>query len=343
MKKWIVILIISIIAVVIAVLGVVIIISNSHNTLSFIPQNNVSVNRNNYDYNSFDYQNGRFAYLDYRFLKKELILVDTEGNHKYVSGIDEEFSIAENKIIFIKNPNFGNNYKLMSKNIDTGKTELLSDWVLNFVIYDNNIIYEQNITSENFDGLYNSNSLNICDLNGEDRRILCKDIDNYCVNGDSLYIVTDDDNPRLISISLKDFSHEDIMPIDYGFVPFMMSSGDRLLFYVDNGFELLNLQTKEFKNLGLDFTAKKIDFICDENGIYLTLQNVKYNGSLVSDVESEDNGLWKINLETFEKEKILSDVFWDLYLAGNGQLFGTLDGVPYLIDTETKQIQKIID
>ena len=56
--------------------------------------------------------------------------------------------------------------------------------------------------------------------------------------------------------------------------------------------------------------------------------------------------MWKakiINLETCEKEKILSDVFWDLYLAGNGQLFGTLDGVPYLIDTETKQIQKIID
>ena len=306
---------------------------NSYSKINFIPMEDVPSNIKSNITSVFDYGYGKFAYLDRKIFLNELAIIDSTGNCKYFSGIGDKFKIYKDKIIFIKND------KLWSKDIDTGTTIFLSDNTRDFIVYNNKVIYQKLDPYTYIADLY------LCDLNGGNQRILCKHIDNYCINGDSLYIITANADPRLILISLTDFSYEEVMPFGYGFVNSMMVCGNNLLFYSNYDLKLLDLTTLKINDLKIDdfIRGNKIDFVCDENSIYLTFQYVRYNGSLVSDVESEDNGLWKINLETCEKEKILSDVFWDLYLAGNGQLFGTLDGVPYLIDTETKQIQKIID
>ena len=90
----------------------------------------------------------------------------------------------------------------------------------------------------------------------------------------------------------------------------------------------ISMETGKTERLSIVENAGANDrayLICDETQIFFSYHATRTNGSIVTDIESENNGVWQINAETKEVRKISDTYFHSLYLC-DGILWGVSDG-----------------
>ena len=96
-----------------------------------------------------------------------------------------------------------------------------------------------------------------------------------------------------------------------------------------NSIEIIDLKagSKEKITIDEDQNANnRFSFICDDEHIYVSYGVRNTDGSIVTDVESDKNGVWRINISTKQKEKISPVVFSALFLYDGDLLLGYVDG-----------------
>jgi hypothetical protein len=118
------------------------------------------------------------------------------------------------------------------------------------------------------------------------------------------------------------------------------------LLFIENTNELLilDLDTNEYRTIefadrngGLNYQS----LIVSDSYVFASFQYQKSIDYLITyPADHESNGLWKIDPQTLEKEKICDESFVQLYLFGD-HLYGERNGKIYKIDWQNKQIMRI--
>lgn len=76
-------------------------------------------------------------------------------------------------------------------------------------------------------------------------------------------------------------------------------------------------------------------FICNDEKIFFCFEAAKVDGPFVRTVDDEGNGLWMIDPISHETKKISDTVYDRLFLFGDTELVGILNGKAYKIDIST--------
>lgn len=292
------------------------------------PEELATVNYNNYlQDNLIDYKGNMFACLEKELFASKLVLTDNMGDTKQVDGIYAPFQLYKDCVVFLK----GNQLRL--KELTEGNTLKIASGVQHFLVYKDLVLY-----------LSEMNQLYAYDLLQEEQRLLYEDVIQYCMHQEKLFVV--DKNDMLVELSLSDNSKKEICSLEIQAYPFtIMSQGQYLVIdYAPNSLGFLDIESSEIKSFSLtdsQYANHKITFICDDSYVFFSFQATKTNGSIVTDIVDDNNGVWKINPQTLEKEKIVSETFDTLYLFEEKLLFGTKNNMIYKIDIEDKQITRI--
>ena len=336
MKKF---KIITVIVLSLAIIGILFFaIFNQENNIAFTPTKNTSTNYNNYIFfNYLDYAYDKFAFVKDGLLKSKLTVIDSKNNYKNLSEINPPFSIYRDKIIHLNKEN------LTVTDINTNSDSLIQSNVYNFMVYKDSVIFHTNSLTNNKTDI-EKNSLYIYDLVSEKKQILYKEVSAFCINKDKLFIITKEN--MLIEMSLDSLAVKDIMQIDITSYPiyFIVYKEKIILQNSTNRFDIIDLNSKEITPLYISnksYNNNKVSFICDDNNFYYSFQATKTDGSVVINTAGDNNGLWKVNIETLEKEKVLDETFNSLYLFEENLLFGIRESNLFRIDTTNKCCEKI--
>lgn len=288
--------------------------SSENQKLSFAIETISTRNYNNYLYeNTIDYEGQYFCYIKKAILSSNLHIVDKHNNTQIIKGVYAPFQLCKDKVFFLKN------YSLLVKEIATEKTYTITKNVSNFIVCKDNIIL-----------LTKDYKLYCYNIISKKKHLLYTNINQFIIIDDNIFAIDYED--YLIKISLVDFLNKKIVQLPIEAHPFkIMSHGNNLIFTATN-YKLGRLNTDNYSidyfNIMDDkYINNRIQYICDENNLYYCLQHTKTNGSLVLNVDGRDNGVWQINLGTFEKTRISYEVFDELYLFENNKLFGRKDNI----------------
>jgi len=334
-KKLIVIAIVSALA--IGAIFAIGLIFNRNEKLSILPQAITEINYNNYILDNYiDYKENQFAWLKANLWGAKLTVVDNDGNYSYFDKIDAPFQINSKQIIFVKNN------KLQTKDIVKNETVKIANNVDKFIAYQNYIIYSSVSIFDDNDGKW-KNKLYVYDLSSKESKVIYENITQFYIHKKKLFAINDD--KWLVEISLSDYNTKNIIDFEIDQYPFyVMPQGNNILYRSSNELKFLNLTDKSIKTVSIvesQYANNRISYICDDNNVFLSFQATKTNGSIVTDIKDENNGVWAINTLTFEKSKLCSDVFDRLYLFDGEWLFGTKNNSLYRIDIKTKQVTKV--
>ena len=307
--------------------------------LSFIPEKESITNYNNYIYNEHlynnyvDYNGNKFCWLKKGLLSSTLTIIDDEGNYKYFSGIGSQFQLYDNKIFHMKDRT------LYSKDIETGKNKKIANNVDKFVAFENLVIFSTKNKWNNKIGQW-ENKLYAYNYKTKEKNIIYENVYRFLINDKKLFIVDFDD--VLFELSINDFSATKLHEIDVKAAPYnVFVQGNLWIFFFGNKFDVLDLEKNELVTITVyEGFISDMKFICDKNNMFLSYQAKDNNGSFVFNKKDENNGLWKINSETLEKEKISDEIFERLYLFGN-DLFGVKKNSLYQINIDTYEVKKI--
>ena len=299
---------------------------NSKVSVAFTPSKISGVNYNNYtNENSIDYKDNKFAYIESNLFGSKLLIKDDAGKITSLKGVTAPFQLTEDGVAFIKNQD------LYLQKLDEQKPTLIEKQVAKFYVYNNDIIYST-IFQWNTNKKQPSKLL-VYNVGTKKIKTLHKDISDFCLGNDKVYVdYTDYENDieNFIEISLKDFKVKKIAQIEIQSYPFGFQANNKkiVLHHITNTFTFIDPETKEIKNVRAHKSEHANDliiFVLDNENLYFSYQATNTNGSLVSDENDETNGTYKIDLKTYEKQKITDEVFDELYLFENNQLFGIKD------------------
>lgn len=292
--------------------------------LMYKPMEISSVNFNNYHLKSnlLDYKGDSFAVLRDRMFDRELIVVDSSGKQISLKGITSPFQLSETFVAYIDNGT------LKVCNITTKDKETICNNVKKFVLKGNNLYY---ITNNN----HESGELYQHELSSNKTITIYKDVRDFYINKDKLYLIDSDD--KLIEALFNDiYSTRFITQLSFESFPYviMTTSNRFILNDAHKGFCFLNLETLESEYLSVVDNAKSNDFayyVCNDSVLYYSYHKSETDGSIVKKVDSENNGLWAIDITTLNKKKLSSEIYDELYLFDN-ILFGVNGKKVFQID-----------
>ncbi len=273
---------------------------------------NESKNYNNYLYaQKMDYD----KYLFFQH-KKLLFTYFSKIQNKRIKSLkfsNIKFQINNEKIYYIKKGN------LVESNLELNETRVIAADVSKFLVAQNEFYYTKETES--------GKSLFYKGMNTEENEI-CKNVEWFCVNKHGALVLKEKSLQsriyNVIEITAQEFSEKNIALLQCENILHKAYLANEMIIIVDstNVVSVFNLQTKEQQvifapSLGLH----NINLICNENFIYLSVQEIKREGATIYDIINDTNGLYRIDIQTRESIKISDETYNEMYLFG-GYIFG---------------------
>ena len=271
-----------------------------------INYNNFIGGNNNY----IDYSDNKFAFLN----MNTLTIMDTNWDSQKIKGVSAPFQLHKENVLFVQKGT------LFLKNIDTGDKITIAEDVNHFILHDDKILY----SAQKYSKLY-SYGLENCETT---ELYTSEKIRQFSVYEDEIFII--DEKDCLIKISFDGKETQTLLQLDiYGYPYKVLHIKDKIIMQYYNSIEIIDLKagSKEKITIDEDQNANnRFSFICDDEHIYVSYGVRNTDGSIVTDVESDKNGVWRINISTKQKEKISPVVFSALFLYDGDLLLGYVDG-----------------
>ena len=301
----------------------------------FKPKSISVANQNNYTIknNTVDYFNGRFAYITNDFISNSLIVVDSNGICKTVSGVSDSIKLLESRVLYVKNR------KLFVEDIYSSNQTVIADEVYDFIADENKVFYSK---------LNNKNDLLLYSYDFENKATVCiaKNLDSFLLHNNKILVVND--KGELYSVEYdgsNEFELTTFDPPDFSvYQPYAVCSNKLICGYDD--LYIYSLDTNKSETLCLndgDCKGNHITrFVCNNDTIFLTYKRVEYDGSIVKNKQHKNNGVWKVDATTLSKKKVCNKQFDWLYLFDEDVLIGQNQKGIYQIDIETGKTTEMI-
>lgn len=279
------------------------------------------VNYNNYmGMSRLDYKGNKIAWANH-----SLTVVDDTGEHDHFSGISEPFQLLNDRIVFLK----GNELFWYSPEHD--KKHCISWDVSQFIATEEGVFY----TTQGELYRYSWTQASSEQLQQNIELFYLHHDRLYAIDADMHLMVLDDQDrwEYLCTITTP-------LEIPMQFMP----QGDFLITKYCNELVYTNIYTGATESIAFtqdSYANNKINYICDDQHLYVSFQATKTNGSLVRDIDHADNGVWYIDAQRNTPQKLCEEVFQELYLFEGNQLFGVIGNQIYQIDTVTGEVQEI--
>ena len=294
-----------------------------------------SVNYNNYiNGNLVDCRDGYLALYRYGVIRNTLVLYDGEGIVTTVSNADEGFQIFRKQLFYVKNN------KLKAFDIPSGQTTEIAKNVAAFIVHTDGIYYltEPGPESDSWLG-----SVQKYDWGTKSHRTVYENVRQFYVYSDTLYLMDGED--ALIEISPSGEARE-LVQFQPAVYPYTVAAQGKKLLSIGANDDLLILDTAtgEKRTISIQegtYSNNRIHFVCDDTRTFVSFQATQTNGSVVTDRDSELNGVWQIDIDTQTKRKVCDTYFESLYLC-DGVLMGVKDNGLYRIDMDTGEIQSLV-
>ena len=282
------------------------------------------VNYNNYIVgNSIDYKDSSFAWQNSRFLGSKLMIMTANDQLTTVSGVAEPFQILNDSVIFLKRG------KLIQLDLENKGENTIAENVSRFVALETYCYY----ISEGVVYKYHYKRQTV--------EALKENADFLYVHKGLLYVVGQ--NGQLMCYE-EEVWHV-LCQLQISHYPFyVMPQNDEIVFIEGTGLQYVNIYTGQKETISLlngEYRNNRICFICDDSELYVSIQATKTDGSIVANIDDENNGTWHIDYSTKQLSRLCDDIFEELYLFEGEQLFGIKNGHIYKIDTETGSIKKV--
>lgn len=271
----------------------------------------------------------------------QLTILDDAGNYTYLNGITPPFQLFGDKVVYEK---YGN---LMMRDIATGKNERIARNVDIFIAYDQSIYYLTYYTW-NQQEQSGSNALFAYDLMSGETRTMHKNISTFYIKNEKVYAFSFDGSfgiEDLMEMPLEGGEAKKLHEFHASSLPYHVKACQEYIVYKeDNGIVFENIHTGKKQSVTVakrEYIRNRIDFICDDKFVYVSYQTTKANGSIVSAIEDEANGLYKIDPQTLAIEKLSSETYDFLYLFDGDQLFANKGNKLFKLDCETGQATEL--
>lgn len=291
------------------------------------PEPEVSVNCNNYsDYsNRIDYRNGRFG-----FLSEACVLTITDGeNEDLVFRFVDSFALSSNHVLI------ENNGMLFVRSFSPAKKTYIDNSVDYFATDDTAAYYLSEECVYRY--RYEDGSKELMAENIES--LVLKDGYMLCIRS------LNTDSSELLKIATDTTSVETVCVFDYDihFYHRTQVCGEYLVIIDWCNPTYVNLNSGEVNSLVLDdiITYGEITWRCSEEFAYFSYLKRKNNKPIYTNQPSPFNGLWRIDHQTFEKEKISDIPFSYLFVVSDEEIYGIYDEGLYKINAVTKTVKKV--
>lgn len=288
------------------------------------------INYNNYsDYCCFDSRNDHFIRCNLYFPGNAIL--QTPDNSTSIVSAESNVQLTDSYLYYIRN------YKLMRRNLSSGKTNTIASNVSSYLALEDTIYYisidfntyqsslvKYDLSTDNCTTLICDEDLSIESINYHDGHFYAL-LDDY---GTERLLRFDDAGAYTTVCAFEITSFPYNAQISRNFL--LYDSGNSLVF--------VNLTSGARNTISISERAHAIDslvYICNDNHVFVSFQATKTDGSFVSDIDHADNGLYHINPQTRERTKLSSETFDVLYLFSDDILIGNQNGKWVKIDTHT--------
>lgn len=307
--------------------------------LQITPQLIHEINYNNYlEENCFDYKGETIAWDASNSFQSSLVVRTGNNEQLELDDVCSPFQLVDGGVVYRKD------HALMYVDFDTKKHNSIIEGIDRFIVYDNSVIYYTVIVTDDRSGEH-WNELRKYNLSLKTNVSVYDGVTEFYIHNESLFVVNK--NNMLLEISLDGDEEKEIISLPEKAYPLLiMPQGERLLYAFAGSMFILDISTGIEERVIINETTHvndKVSFICDDSHIFVSFQATKTDGSVVKKIDGNNNGLWSIDLETFQKDKICSEVFDRLYLFGDSLLFGTINDDLYRINIASKYITKITE
>lgn len=283
------------------------------------------VNYNNYlNDNQLDFKGNHFAWLNRSVFNSQLTLLTNNGEVSNISGVSAPFQLLKDRIVFIKNRT------LQSHMINSQDNQMLAENVSSFIALPDIVLYQS-------DGhLYRY------DWDGGKSLLLYENVQQFYIHQDQVYVI--DSSFRLVRQN-TDGTWTELVTLSVNALPVrFLQQGDFVVYNEINRLVFVDITTGATEVVQLvdgGYANNRMNFICDDARLFVSFQATTTDGSLVTDIDHVNNGLWSINPQTKEKTKLCEDVFEQLYLFEGNHLFGVRNNDLFQIDINTGAVTKV--
>ena len=283
------------------------------------------VNYNNYDaFSRLDYKGGELAWQsDFLFVNK-LTILDDSGNSTMLTGISVPFQLSGNRVVYEKNG------ELRWRNRNTGDEELVAADVMSFIALEDGVLFlsDRTLYQYRWDG---------------DCATISRGVHEFFYHNQTVYIFTEDGWLVELPTTGKWRMIYDFSGKGYGLPMILKFQGNYAIYEFCNVLRYISLVDGDTRTVRIaegNHVNNRISYICDEERLFVSFQATHTDGSIVTDIQDENNGLWEIGSDG-EKIKLSNQVFEELYLFEGNQLFGVRKNNLYQIDVETGDVTRI--
>lgn len=285
------------------------------------------INYNNYIVdNRLDYKNNQFAWQNNSLFGSKLTLLSDSDTPSVLSGITAPFQLLKDRVVFIKNGN------LLVRMLSGKQDKCISEKTTSFIAREDAVLY----LSEGMLLQYNWFDQNTS--------VLGENVYQFFIHQDQLYVVNLDE--QLLRLE-QNGTWCKLYAFQMTSYPFcVMPQGNSVVYLKNNELQYVDILTGISETVCLtdgNYANNRINFICDDNSLFVSFQATETDGSIVKDVDHANNGVWSVDHQTKEKEKVCNETFSQLYLFEGNQLFGVKDDKLYQIDTESGNVTQISD
>ena len=308
--------------------------------IDYTPINISRINYNNYINNDLllDYKDGQIAIVKRNIFSSKLLVKDIDGNTNSYDISTSNMQIQENYIAYIEE---GVLYLLNTK---TDENIQMSNNIAEFILMDDRIIYVCGKYHEYGD--YNKNKVFSYSFLDEESELLAEDVEQIFVKNDCVYAVVVINKNRIRKRIINvDLAYEVTnIEVDSVFFYKMLPCGDKIIVENNAGVTIIDEETGQINEVFLSerrWATNHIDFICNDQKIFVSLEVIKVDGPFRNVVNDEGNGLWMIDPISHETKKISDTVYDRLFLFNDTELVGVLDGKAYKIDITTGEATEI--
>lgn len=325
-KKSIVLLLIGVVVLTFLVVTFVFTMNDYNQTLAFTPKETTKINYNNYaTSNSVDYRNGRFAWSTGTVLGVTGTVVNSDGKVQKIHGAGEQIQLFDGGTVFLNQNTLTINKERKSriaKNVDS------------FMAIGTGILYSQ--LSDSYE-----KTLYWYDAETETSKAVAQNVAAYCADEQKLLVL---DNSGWVTLYSEATAEKKLQLEIQSYPIVMMLQNDCLLYRLSNRLCLWNPDTGTAKEILLsegEYVNDRMSFICDKDRIVCSFQATRTDGSIVTDIDSPNNGVWSIDPLTLKKQKLCNETFEELYLFDD-MLVGKNEKGIYQISLADGELTKIV-
>lgn len=294
------------------------------------------INYNNYTNLSdvatnLDYRNGKFTCSQEYYVASKLTMWDHTGQSRVLWGCGSNYQLQNDMVVYKK---YGDLY---IRDFEGEAIKIVKN-VESYIVHESGIVYSRYVNGSMLLDIY------WYDLDTQKETQIQSKVGGYCIADDKLVIY---DPYGWVSVYTQDECVRDVQIESLAPPETIQLRGNELIYAKsDNELELVDLYTGNTRSVVIYEACRtaKTSFICDDQSIFVSFQAIKYDGSIVTDVSTEGNGVWYINPETLEKKKICDRYFSRLYLFNGDVLLGIDEyNNVYQISIEDGTVSELMD